>query len=56
MLQDIFNIIEDKDGSQRPLSLKLVYTYCVVGMLVIWLKNLVVFSVKLRFIRNNPGE
>ena len=53
MLQDIFNIIEESYGSQRPLSLKLVYAYCVVGMLVIWLKNLVVFSVKLRFIRNN---
>ena len=27
---------------------------CVAGILVIWLKNLAVFSVKSRFIRNNP--
>ena len=58
VLKDIFSIIEDSNRSERLLSLSNIpdcLTYCVVGMLVIWLKNLVVFSVKSRFIRNDPA-
>ena len=45
-LQDIFSIIEDSDGSDRHLSLSNIcdcLSLCVVGMLLIWIKNLTIF-------------
>ena len=51
----ILSTIEDRDQSERPLSLSNIPGCLIlVGILVISFKNLEVFSVKSRFIRNNP--
>ena len=58
MLQDIFSIIEDSDGSERPLSLSNIFD-CLNLLCGRDVHNLVkkpcnFLKVKSKFIRNNP--
>ena len=55
VLKDVFSITEDSDRSERPLSLSNIpdcsNLLCGRDVSVIWLKNLIVFSVKSKFTR-----